>query len=364
MRQIGSEKRIQEALLRWFQSNKRDLPWRKSRDPYKIWLSEVMLQQTRVDQAMPYYFRFLERFPTVHDLANADIHDVLVLWEGLGYYSRARNLHHAAKTVAERYNGEFPSDWDTMRGLKGVGDYTTAAVLSIAYQKQHGVVDGNVIRFVTRYAGIEDDIRSAKTKSTIQELVNSWIPADKPGDFNQAMMELGSLVCTPKNPKCGECPLQTECIAARTLKTEQIPYKSASAKVPHHTIVAGIVCDYETGRILIARRPENAMLGGLWEFPGGKREQGESLEDALHRELMEELGIEIQNPVAFHTLKHAYSHFKITLHAYLCEIASGVPAPKSSTEIKWVLPHELLDYPFPKANRVLTQKLIETNSFR
>lgn len=343
-------------LIQWYRQNRRELPWRDSGNPYHIWLSEVMLQQTRVDQALPYYLRFTERFPTIFDLAKAETHDVLVAWEGLGYYSRGRNLHEAAKTVVEQFNGKIPDNWDDIRNLKGVGDYTAAAVLSIAYNKPYAVVDGNVLRVLSRYLGIQDDIRQLSVRKYIQDVVSEWIPEDAPADFNQAMMDLGAGICSPRKPSCNVCPVQHSCVANATLQTDIIPYKSKAKKVPHHTIVVGIIID-QSDRLLIAKRPETVMLGGLWEFPGGKVEENESLEEALNRELFEELGVRIQVVQPFHTLKHAYSHFKITMHAFTCRIENGTPEAKSSTDIKWVTCAELSDFPFPKANRKLTDLL-------
>ena len=316
-----------------------------------------MLQQTRVDQAQPYFERFVDRFPTVYDLADADQQDVLKVWEGLGYYSRARYLHSAAQKIVKEFDGNVPSTWDEITELKGVGPYTASAVLSIAYQKKHAVVDGNVIRVLSRYLAIEDDVRSSKTKNAIQEAADDLIADDRPGDFNQALMELGALVCTPSNPSCSKCPLQSNCVAHRTVKTDEIPYKSSSKKRPHHHIGVGIVMN-EDNEVLIALRQEDAMLGGLWEFPGGKQEEDEKMEDTVRRELNEELGVTVSIDKPFMKLDHAYSHFKITLHAYLCELESGVPEPQSSQEVRWISIEELEDYPFPKANRKLTKKLM------
>jgi A/G-specific adenine glycosylase len=351
-----TEQNPAEAIIAWYRVNRRDLPWRRTLDPYRIWISEVMLQQTRVDQAIPYYERFLQRFPDVQALALADIHDVLVAWEGLGYYSRGRNLHYAARQVVSTHSGVIPDTWDAISGLKGVGDYTAAAVLSIAYGKPYAVVDGNVIRVVTRYLGIRDDVRRVGVTGVIKQTVSRWIPADAPSDFNQGMMELGATVCTPKNPDCEHCPLADTCVARMSLQTAVIPYKSPKARVPHHQIVVGIIFD-DQGRVLIARRPETAMLGGLWEFPGGKAEAGEPFELTLHRELGEELGVTVCLVKPFHSLNHAYSHFKITMHAYTCRIQSGIAEPRSSTELRWVDISELNSFPFPKANRTLTRKL-------
>ncbi|MCP9292223.1 A/G-specific adenine glycosylase [Gracilimonas sediminicola] len=344
-------------LLSWYQDHKRQMPWRGEADPYKIWVSEIMLQQTRVDQATPYFQNFISLFPTVFDLANAEQQEVLKAWEGLGYYSRARNLHSAAKTLVQDYNGKLPESYDEIIKLKGIGPYTAAAVTSIAFNKPNAVVDGNVIRVLTRYFGVEEDVRSTKTKNRVQDFATELIDEDNPADFNQAMMELGSVVCKPTNPECYKCPIQSGCVAAKTAKTDTIPYKSPAKKKPHHTIGVGII-EAEDGKLLIALRPEDAMLGGLWEFPGGKQKEGEEIQETVERELAEELGVEVKAYKELMRLKHTYSHFSITMHAWMCKLVSGKPQPKSSQEIRWVERNELERYPFPKANKVLTERLM------
>lgn len=336
------------------------MPWRDCGDPYKTWISEIMLQQTRVDQATPYFNRFIERFPDVYSLADADQQEVLKVWEGLGYYSRARNMHHAAKTVVDEFEGNIPDTEKEILKLKGVGPYTASAVLSIAFSKPHAVVDGNVLRVLTRFLGIEDDIRSSRTKNTIQETADELLDTDRPGDFNQAVMELGATICTPTNPDCGKCPISSGCIAYSTLKTDSIPYKSPAKKRPHHQIGVGIIRDEED--VLIALRPEDAMLGGMWEFPGGKQKEDEDIQQTVIRELKEELGVDVAVKKPFMKLDHAYSHFKITLHAYLCELKNGKPQPKTSQQLKWVSISKLDRYPFPKANRKLTEKLMKSSA--
>lgn len=318
-----------------------------------------MLQQTRVDQAAPYYHRFLERFPTIESLAQADRHDVLMAWEGLGYYSRARNLQDAARQISDSHEGVFPDTYDAIIALKGIGPYTAAAVSSIAFGLPHAVVDGNVIRVISRLFGIRDDVSKNGTKNEIQQIANLLLDQKRPGDFNQAVMELGATVCTPKNPVCMMCPVSTNCVAFRTAETDSLPYKAPKKKVPHHQIVVG-VCRDEENNMLIALRPEDMMLGGLWEFPGGKVEKGETKEQALVRELREELGVMVSVAEKITEIKHAYSHFKITLSAYECRIEPDQPEPKprASKVIKWIQPQELKDYPFPKANRKLTELLI------
>jgi A/G-specific adenine glycosylase len=343
-------------LTEWYHTHKRDLPWRKTNDPYKIWVSEIMLQQTRVDTVIPYYNRFLDAFPTVHDLADASQQQVLKLWEGLGYYSRGRNLHHAAQQVVNEYGGAVPSTYKEITSLKGIGPYTASAILSIAFQKKYAVVDGNVVRVVTRFNAIETDIRKSSVKKDVQNFMDEAVPDSNPGDFNQAVMELGATVCTPSNPICSSCPLQMECQAWNTAQTDTIPYKSPAKKVPHHQIAVGIIVN-ENNEVLIALRPQDSMLGGLWEFPGGKQEKKESLEDTLRRELREELDVETEIFSKFKQLKHAYSHFKITMHAFWCKIKKGTPKPRSSDEIKWVQLSNIDQFPFPKANKSIIKDL-------
>ena len=345
-----------EQLLDWYHQHKRNLPWRITDDPYKIWISEIMLQQTRVDTVIPYYHQFLEKFPTVYDLAGADQQQVLKYWEGLGYYSRARNLHQAAKTVVENFDGKLPSTYKEVNSLKGIGPYTAAAILSIAYQKKYAVVDGNVIRVITRFYGIRDDIRSSAIKNQVQEYADELITEQQPGDFNQAVMELGATVCKPSNPECGNCPLSAHCLAFNSAQTDVIPYKSPAKKIPHYQIAVGLIVN-DQNELLIALRPNDGMLGGLWEFPGGKKEKNESLKKTVARELKEELGVDVDVFKKFQQLNHAYSHFKITMHAFWCKIKTGEPTPKSSQKIMWVSLDDIGNYPFPKANKTLIEVL-------
>lgn len=349
-----------DELLSWYDLHQRDLPWRRSDDPWAIWVSEVMLQQTRVDTVIPYFHRFMERFPTLHDLARASRQDLLQLWEGLGYYSRGRNLQDATRQVADEHNGTIPSRYDDLLQLKGIGPYTAAAISSIAFNESRAVVDGNVLRVATRFLGIEEDIRRTSTKNQIQAVMQSILPQNRPGDFNQAVMELGATICTPTSPDCNRCPLASECIASRLAATDRIPWKSPTKKIRHHQIGVGILLNQQN-ETLIALRPEDGMLGGLWEFPGGKQESGESIEETVRRELNEELGVHIEHLEPFHTLDHAYSHFKITLHAWTCRLSTNSPEPTahSSQQIRWVSIQELEEYPFPKANRTLVQRLTE-----
>jgi len=348
--------RFRTDLLDWYASVKRDMPWRDTDDPYRIWVSEVMLQQTRVDQARPYFERFVEAFPTVEALAAAERDDVLRLWEGLGYYSRARYLHNAAQLIVEAFDGEVPATYDAIRELPGVGPYTAAAVLSIAYNKPHAVLDGNVIRVLARVFAVDDNVKSAPVKRRLQAAADALIDPERPGTFNQAMMELGALVCTPRSPSCADCPVEPVCQAAADGTPEDYPVTPETKPTPHYDIAVGLVFDSD-GRLLIQRRPDEGLLGGLWEFPGGKQEAGEDLPATCRRELREELGIEVDVQDHFYTLSHAYSHFKITMHAFRCRILEGTPSSELGQPLQWISVDALDDYAFPRANRRLIEEL-------
>lgn len=252
-------------LLRWYNREKRELPWRGSNDPYAIWISEVILQQTRVDQGTPYYQRFLRKFPTVRHLADATEDEVLKLWEGLGYYSRARNLHAAAKQVAYAFNGQFPSTYEGLRSLKGVGPYTAAAIGSIAFGLPVACVDGNVTRVLSRFHGIADPVDSTAITKAIDQLAQQALDARNPGEHNQAMMELGARVCMPRNARCGECPLRSDCSALRLGLVDSIPRKSKKTKVRERHFHFLVLTDGM--RTLVQRRPAGDIWQGLYQFP-------------------------------------------------------------------------------------------------
>lgn len=348
---------FRQDLLDWYDDNKRSMPWRETSDPYQTWVAEIMLQQTRVDTVRDYYPRFLEAFPTVDALAAAERDEVLKHWEGLGFYARARHLHEAAQYVVDEHDGAVPDTMDAIRDLKGIGPYTAAAVLSIAYQKPHAVLDGNVKRVLTRVFAVEEDATSTATERELRRLANDLLDADQPGDFNQAMMELGALVCTPSTPLCDRCPLQDVCRAHEAGTEEDYPVTPESEPVPHHDIAVGLVFNEDGDQLLIQRRPDEGLLGGLWEFPGGKQEDGESIETACRREVKEELGISVAVTDHFYTLSHAYSHFKITLHAFRCRIEDGSPEAREGQPFRWVDLNDLDDYAFPRANRRLIEEL-------
>jgi A/G-specific adenine glycosylase len=331
------------------------MPWRTDPSPYKVWISEIMLQQTQVVTVIPYFDRFVAAFPTLESLAAADLHDVLRLWEGLGYYSRARNLHRAARHVVTECEGRIPTDSNDLRKLPGIGPYTAAAIASIAFGEAIPTVDGNVLRVFSRFWGIAKPIRDRQVSEDIAARLTPLIRQVNPSYFNQAIMETGALICRPRQPLCMQCLLSKSCVAFKTGRTSELPVVLRQPKLPHQTIAVGVI--WKRGKVLIARRQEERMLGGLWEFPGGKKQKGETLRQTAEREIREETGLSVGVGEPMITIKHAYSHFRITLTAFRCTWIRGTPRPKASTALKWIEPSELPAYPFPRANRKIAELL-------
>ena len=344
-----------DRLLEWFEKKKRDLPWRRTGSIWKIWVSEVMLQQTRTETVRRYYGRFLRRFPTVRRLAEAELEDVLKIWEGMGYYARARNLWRAASVVMDEHGGKIPKDPAVFGKLPGVGDYIAAAVMSIACDHRLPVVDGNVLRVYGRYAGLEDDIRDPATRKKVRSRLGRIIPADRPGDFNQAMMETGALICLPRNPKCPECPLRTGCHALRTGRVASFPVKTRRPAPPLYEVAVAVIVRGK--RFFIQKRPDAGHLGGLWEFPGGKLAPGETPEQAVIRECREEIGADLEILVRLARVRHAYTHFRIDLHAFVCRVRSG--RIRTRRPHRWIETGEIARYPFPAANHRFFPRLQE-----
>ena len=352
---------LRTSLARWFDAHARDLPWRRTSDPWLILLSEVVLQQTRVDQGLPYYKRFARRFPTPESMAQADVDEVLGLWEGLGYYSRARNLHRSASIICRNFDGRVPESYEDLLTLPGIGPYTAAAVSSIAFAGRHAVVDGNVVRVLSRLFAVDQDVSLSSTRKVLQNLADELLDPTSPGRHNEAVMELGAQICSPTLPACDQCPVATECLARQRGIQEMLPVKKRRAPVPHYDIAVGVITRKD-GRLLIQKRPEDAMLGGLWEFPGGKTEAHERPEDACKREIREETGLDVEPGAKIAAIRHAYSHFKITLHAFRCAYQENGDALLLGDEKRWVAREELADYAFPRANRRLIELLTEGDS--
>ncbi len=348
-------------VLDWYATNARDLPWRSRSDPYAVWVAEVMLQQTRVETVIPYYLRWMERFPRLEDLARAELQDVLQTWEGLGYYGRARNLHRAARLVMERHGGKLPRERKELEDLPGVGRYTSGAIASIAFGADEPALDGNIRRVVARVFDLELPASSPEGLAGMQALLEEHLPAGRAGDFNQALMDLGAQICTPRRPRCGECPLQDLCRAHALGIEEQRPVSIRRAPIPRYVVAAAVI--RRGGQVLIARRPPQGLLGGLWEFPGGKVEAGEELARALKREILEELGAEISVGEEAGVFEHAYTHYKVRLHAFHCRLTGGEPRPLEASELRWAAPAELANFPMGKIDRQIASLLSKSPDF-
>jgi len=346
---------LPDKLLAWYETNARNLPWRGVDDPYLTWVSEIMLQQTRVETVIPYFKRWVERFPDVKTLAEADQDQVLNAWEGLGYYSRARNLHRSAKRVQERWDGKLPCKPEQLQELPGIGPYTAGALASMAFGISVPAIDGNVRRVIARLFNVEHEISSRRAQDVIREHVERHLPADQPGIFNQAIMDLGAMICTPRAPSCGECPLAEDCAAHKAGREELLPVRKSKTKIPHHTVTAAVI--HQDGCVLLAKRPADALLGGLWEFPGGKQEDGESLPAALAREFQEELGVKIKVGEEIGRYQHAYTHYRITLHAFRCTLSEDEIELRFHTDWAWVAVPELDSFPMGKVDRAIAKQL-------
>jgi A/G-specific adenine glycosylase len=346
---INHKRKIQTNLLRWFEKNGRDLPWRKTRDPYAIWVSEIMLQQTQVATVIPYYQEFLRSFPTVRHLSKADLSKVLKVWEGLGYYSRARNLHRASQIVVNHLKGKIPDNLKDLLSLHGIGRPTAGAILSFAYNKEAPILDGNIKRVLSRLFAIPGS--KAKTEKILWGISESLIPKGHSNPFNQALMDLGSMICTPKGPQCPKCPLQNLCKGKGA--PERYPGKKDRKKIPHIEAVSAVI--QRDGRVLLAQRPPRGLLGGLWEFPNWKIEEKRrlSLRLRLRNHIKKEMGINIEVKERIGVFHQTYSHFKLTLHSYQCQSSNSNKKRKG----KWIPIKNLDQLAMPKIHRRIANVL-------
>lgn len=349
---------ITGPLLSWFQSVKRDLPWRQTKDPYRIWVSEIMLQQTQVNTVIPYYERFLGMFPTPAALASAPQDRVLKAWEGLGYYSRARNLQAGAARVVAEHGGRVPDSWEAVRALPGVGDYTAGAILSIAYGVPVPAVDGNVMRVLSRVFLIEDDITRPATKRRFDTLARELLPPDRPGDLNEALMELGATVCVPVKPRCAECPIAEACRARAEGAQDRLPLKPKKAKAREMTLAVGLV--ERDGRYLVVQRPDDGIWAGLWAFPAAEALADEPSAAALQRGLTA-LGISAEiGPVA-QTVSHTLTHRQLSMPVHPAVWRGGEADPAIA---RWVALPELAELALPVPMQKIARSLDPGPLFR
>lgn len=367
--------RLHSKLLAWYHANQRRLPWRGHPSAYAVWVSEIMLQQTRVEAVIPYFEKWMHLFPTVQALASASEQDVLNAWEGLGYYSRARNLHKAARIVTDQYHGEIPRDLNELRRLPGIGRYTLGAIASIAFGMDVSTLDGNIKRVYARIFGMEEPVDSPTGEKNLWDLADKNLPKGHAGDYNQALMDLGATICMPKNPRCLICPLMRLCKACQSGTQNQLPVKTPKKEVPHYVHAAAVIV--QRGRVLLAQRPSEGLLGGMWEFPNGRvaGEPATGLPEALKAGYRlgvkvqripraERSGAEPQTARALRTpsarrssalgiVRHAYSHFSVTVHVFACDLLS---LPKA-TNLKWVSLRRLSAYPMGKIDRQIAMMI-------
>jgi len=336
-------------LLRWYRRERRDLPWRRTRDPYAIWVSEAMLQQTRVETVIPYYERFLELFPDAESLARADSDAVLGAWAGLGYYSRARNLQQAARVVVDRHGGRLPDTAQGLRELPGIGRYTAGAVASIAFDRAEPVVDGNVARVLARLFDIREDVKRPEVSRRLWDEAAQLARGRSPGDLNQALMELGATVCTKHSPRCQACPLAPRCAARAAGDPEALPVKARRPAPRELEAVAALLL--RRGRALAVRRPPHGLLGGLWELPGGDLQPRERPARGLRRALGERLGLAVDGVRRLGTVDHVFTHRRLRLHIYRCDTVSGRVRREGFDAHRWLAPGALGGLPQGAATR-------------
>lgn len=342
---------LRRRLLRWYAAAARDLPWRRTNDPYAIWVSEVMLQQTQVATVIPFFERWLARFPTVPALAAADEEEVLQVWAGLGYYSRARALLNGARAVVECHGGRVPDTVEELRRLPGVGPYTAAAIASIAYSRPAACVDGNVIRVLCRLFALRGDPGASPLRGRLWELAGALISPTRPGDWNSAMMELGATICRPVRPDCPRCPVAAQCAARAAGIQEELP-EIPKAPPSEPLAMAAAIVERE-GRYLIARRGSGGRWAGMWQFPALEVAPGEEPRAALREHLREALGVDVEPGRVLATVRHGVTRFRVTLTAYLCESGAGEPAPRGYVDARWADPGELGSVGLPRAHQRL-----------
>lgn len=347
---VNIKQKIQQNLLEWFAKNKRDLPWRKTKDGYKIWVSEIMLQQTRVDTVIEYYNRFIDRFPTVKELAQAEEQEVLKYWQGLGYYSRARNLYKGAKMVWEKYGGILPDNMEQIKKIPGIGPYTAGAILSIAYNLPYPAVDGNVLRVFSRILDIKEDIAQPGTVRYIQDKVKEYIPSGYASEFTESLMELGALICTPISPLCLVCPLYHQCAARQKGIQEKLPIKSKKVKPKRMHMVFCVIRSEE--KILLIKNASNGLVGGMWGFM--EKEGHPSQDDQTLKLMLDDLNIPVQHVQKLGTVRHIFTHMDWDMHLYMCE---ALYQGHIGQEHEWVGKEEIENYPLPKVYQKIWEKI-------
>lgn len=341
---------IRRKLLLWFEKNGRDLPWRAAYSSYEVWISEIMLQQTQVKTMLPYYSRWMSRFPNPASIAEAHEDEVLRCWEGLGYYSRARNIHKAARMIVDEHGGSIPKDFQSVLKLPGVGEYTAGAIMSIAFNADYPAADANAARVFARIFNISDPSGSKRFTDSIRQYASGCLPSGRSREFNQALMDLGSSVCIPGEPGCAECPLASCCASNAAGVAAQRPVKSP--KKPPTPVVRAVGILVSGRKVLVRKRAESGLMPSLYEFPGGDAHEGETPEAAIRRVWREQLGIDPSQVESLTIIKHAHTSFRVTLHAYVCATTgSEVIKAGGASPVRWATPEQLKELAFPSAHR-------------
>ncbi len=346
---------LQERLLKWYDEHQRDLPWRNVTDPYPVWISEVMLQQTQVQTVIPYYLKFLEHFPSIAVLAQADTDALLRLWAGLGYYSRARNLQKSAQIIVKQFGGRFPQDYTDVLALPGIGRYTAAAIVSIAFGQTYAVLDGNVSRVLARLLSISGDPKSSAVQNRLWEVAQELLPAKRPGDFNQAVMELGATVCSPRQPRCLLCPWTRQCLARQRGLQELLPEKARQEKSRRLLRAAVVIC--HRGRFLIVRRAGQRLLEGFWEFPSAELRHKGGAAKRVTRLAAETFGFRVESVEPLITVKHSITTRRIELQVFRAKLTVGVSSKMNDPDCRWVRLKDMSQYPFASASQRIVEEL-------
>jgi A/G-specific adenine glycosylase len=346
---LTSRENIQKNLLQWFKKNKRDLPWRKTRDPYAIWVSEIMLQQTQVATVIPYYQKFLKSFPTIRHLAKVDLSKVLKIWEGLGYYSRARNLLRASQIVLDQFHGKIPDTLEDLLSFPGVGRSTAGSILSFAFCKDAPILDGNAKRVLSRLFAVSGSPGERKTEQLLWKISESLIPKGFSNPFNQALMDLGAMLCTARDPQCPRCPLHHLCKGRASGNPERYPPKRQKKKIPHIEAVSAVI--HKDGKVLLNQRPPKGLLGGLWEFPNWRIEGKQRMR--LRNFIQKKMGMNVKVEESFGIFRQTFSHFKLTLHVFNCQPLNG------KGKGKWIPIQKLHLLPMSRIHRRIAETINE-----
>jgi len=356
----GIKNHLGRKLLAWYKHHQRSLPWRKTKDPYRIWISEIMLQQTQVNTVIPYYQRFLKSFPNVRMLAAAPVQDVLKAWENMGYYSRARNIHKASQIIVNQWGGRIPDNLEEIKTIPGIGEYTAGAILSIAYGQAIPAVDGNVRRILSRLFAILKPVDDPREQKNLRDLAALLVPIKHPGEFNQGLMDLGATVCRAKNPDCSRCPVSGLCRAKHHDLQNILPVTKKPSTIPHRQSAAAVIRNSED-RLLVVQRQASGLLASLWKLPGGFIEEGENINDILRHCVKEELNISIRVGRCLASVDHGYSHFRLTLQAYNCRLLKGNPEACTCQDWRWATSAQLKNLPMSNIDRKILVEIARSS---